>query len=173
MSEKIFHFRVLVDQTEEVFRDIEIKSTVSFEDFHKSIVEAFEFSGLEMASFFMSNEEWDKGEEITQMDMGPTAEGGMKTMQDTPLEAMIEDSGQKLLYLYDFMRMWIFFVELIDITSPAPDKEYPLVVLAVGDAPDESSKEPVDAFPVDFDEDFEDPSEEEGFENIDDYDEII
>ncbi|MCZ4409968.1 hypothetical protein O3Q51_14195 [Cryomorphaceae bacterium 1068] len=173
MSENIFHFRVLIDQTEEVFRDIQIKGSDSFDDLHQAIVEAFEFSGDEMASFYMSNEEWDKGEEITQMDMGGLGDEGIKTMKDTPLDEMVFEEGEKLLYLYDFMRMWIFFVELVGVSTAKEDQTYPLVVLTVGDAPAEHSKELVDSFPVDFDEDFEDPSEDEGFENIDDYDEII
>jgi hypothetical protein len=173
MSDKIFHFRVLIDQSEEVFRDIEIKGSDTFEDLHQAIVEAFEFSGDEMASFYMSNEEWDKGEEITQMDMGGLGGEGIKTMKDTPLDEMVFEKGEKLLYLYDFMRMWIFFVELVNVSTGKADQNYPLVVLTVGDAPAEHSKELVDSFPVDFDADFEDPSEDEGFENIDDYDEII
>jgi hypothetical protein len=175
MSEKIFHFRILPDQSDEVFRDIEIKSSDTFEQLHDAILKAFEFSGQEMASFYMSNEEWDKGEEITQMDMGGMGDDAVLTMKDTALSDMVFDQGQKLLYLYDFMRMWIFFVELVGISDPEGSKSYPLVTLSVGDAPDEHSKELVDSFPVDFDEDLGDFSEEgeEGFENIDDYDEII
>jgi len=174
MSDKIFHFRILIDQSEEVFRDIEIKGSDSFEDFHRAIVEAFQFSGDEIASFYMSNEDWDKGEEITQMDMGGAGDEGIKMMKETNLDEMVFESGQKLLYLYDFMRMWIFFVELVSISQPDTDQTYPAVVLTVGDAPDESSKELVDSFQIDFDGDFDDDSEEEeGFENIDDYDELI
>ncbi|MGB6036357.1 MAG: hypothetical protein WBG42_08810, partial [Cryomorphaceae bacterium] len=97
-----------------------------------------------------------------------------KMMKETSLDEMVLESGQKLLYLYDFMRMWIFFVELVSISKPDTDQTYPVVVLTVGDAPDESSKELVDSFQVDFDGDFDDDfEEEEGFENIDDYDELI
>lgn len=173
MSNTIFHFRVLIDQSNEVFRDIQIESSATFEDFHHAIVEAFAFSGEEMASFFVSDDDWEKGEEITQMDMGTVEEGGVKIMSDFTLNEMVDQKGAKLLYLYDFMRMWMFFVEMVEISTPDPDKNYPLVTLTVGDAPHESSKEPADSFPVDFDADFEDPSEEEGFENIDDYDELI
>jgi hypothetical protein len=174
MSNSIFHFRVLVDQAEEVFRDIEIMSSDTFEDLHLAIVKAFEFSGDEIASFYMSDEDWNKGEEITQMDMEGMGDESIKTMKDTPLHEMVIDQGQKLLYLYDFMRMWIFFVELVSISKPEADQTYPLVILMVGDAPNESSKELVESFQIDFDGDFDDDfEEEEGFENIDDYDEII
>ena len=174
MDNGVFHFRVLLDHTEEVFRDFEIKSSSSFEELHEAIVGAFGFSGQEIASFYMSNEEWDKGEEITQMDMGGLGEAGIKTMKDTLISDMIFDKEDKLLYVYDFMRMWVFYVEVISIREIDSSAEYPKVILSVGDAPDESSKELIDSFPVDFNLDMEEFSGQgEGFENIDDYDEIL
>lgn len=165
MAEKIFRFRVLLDQEEEVFRDIQIRADESFDDFHRVILKSFGFSGMEMASFYMSNEEWDKGEEITQMDMGAPEGRPIRTMMDTELKDMLHAEGQKMLYLYDFMRMWIFFIELFKIEEPEEGKEYPEVCLAVGDAPEETEKTPVDVFPSDPDIDL------DGFENIDDLEE--
>lgn len=165
MAEKIFRFRVLLDQEEEVFRDIQIEADETFDSFNQVILKSFGFSGMEMASFYMSNEEWDKGEEITQMDMGAPDGRPIKTMTDTNLSDMLTAEGQKMLYLYDFMRMWIFFIELSKIEEPEEQKEYPAVALAVGEAPDETDKSPVDVFPSDSDEDF------SGFENIDDLEE--
>jgi hypothetical protein len=175
MSSRIFHFRILLDHEDEVFRDIEISDSDTFESLHKAIIESFEFSGNEMASFYMSNEDWDKGEEITQMDMGGFGDEGMKSMSGTELAEMIKNIGDKVLYLYDFMRMWIFFIELVDLKSANKDHSYPRVVLSVGDAPDESAKELVDSFPVDFDSDLDlgDLTDDEGFENIDDYEDSI
>jgi len=170
---QIFHLRVLIDHGTEVFRDIEIESENTFEQLHEAIMGAFGFSGQEIASFYMSNEEWDKGEEITQMDMGGLGEGSIKTMRDTSLSEMIVDRGDKLLYVYDFMRMWIFFVELVGTAKVDSTIAYPQIVLSVGDAPDENSKELIESFPVDFEMEEDFPEEGADFENIDDYDEII
>jgi len=169
MTEVIYHFRVLLDYEEEVFRDIHISAEEKFEKLHDTIVKAFEFSGMEMASFYMSNEEWDKGEEITQMDMGSASGQAIKTMSETKLKDLLHREGDKMLYLYDFMRMWIFYLELLDTHAPEKGVSYPTVTLVIGDAPEESSKQPVDEFEVDFLGE-EDLDSENGFENIDDLD---
>ena len=67
---KIFRFRVLIDSEDgEVFRDIDIQDNQTLEDLHNSIQLAFEFDNSQMASFYLSDEEWVKGDEITLFDM--------------------------------------------------------------------------------------------------------
>jgi hypothetical protein len=66
----IFKFRVIVDTEKDVFRDIEIETDATFEAFHKAVLDAFDFEEGEMASFYMSNESWEKGLEIALMDVG-------------------------------------------------------------------------------------------------------
>ena len=64
-------FRVLLDsdKNEEVFRDILIANDADFETFYRSIMSAFSFSGDQMASFYVSNDSWDKGHELSLLDM--------------------------------------------------------------------------------------------------------
>ena len=50
----IYRFRVILDAKEDVFRDIEIDSENTLEEFHNSITQAFGFEGNEMASFYVS-----------------------------------------------------------------------------------------------------------------------
>ena len=51
-------FRVLLDsdKNEEVFRDIVIANDAHFETFYHAIMEAFNFKGDQMASFYVSND---------------------------------------------------------------------------------------------------------------------
>ncbi len=169
----IFHFRVLPDATKGVFRDIEINASATFLEFHRELLKSFEFSGNEMASFYLSDDEWEKGEEITMLDM---SEGdAVRTMDETRLEDLLGQLGDRLFYLYDFMRMWIFYVELVDIAEPQKGVEYPRVTLVVGDAPDESSKDMESSIPVEnIDELFGSGPEDMGdddepFDSLDDY----
>ena len=57
----IYKFRVLLESKEEIFRDIEIKSTQNFFDFHEMIVASYGFDNSQMASFYLSNSDWEKG----------------------------------------------------------------------------------------------------------------
>jgi Plasmid pRiA4b ORF-3-like protein len=143
----IFKFRVIIDTEADVFRDIEIETDASFEDLHRSILDSFDFEEGEMASFYMSNEQWEKGLEIALMDMG---EKNGLNMKNTKLSEMLSQPADKILYVYDFMRMWIFYVELMEIKKDKPSTIYPRVALAFGDAPAQDSKE-LDLFGDEFD----------------------
>ena len=141
---KAYKFRVVIDTDEDVFRDIVILENQNFEDLHFAVIHAFGFEGDQMASFYMSNEEWEKGEEIGLMDMSFGDEKGPKNMKSTQIESQIESKHQKILYVYDFLKMWIFLIELIGVQEETPDA--PQLVLSVGTNPKEDSKELSDDF---------------------------
>ncbi len=150
---RIFHIRILLDNREDVFRDIEIEETSTFLDLHNTIIEAFKFSGMEMASFYDSNDDWDKGEEIALMDMmSDPDQDPVRAMSETGLNEFFKTAGNKMLYLYDFMRLWIFYVELIAVVGKRDEITYPEIILWVGKAPAEDSKD-TGAMKIDMEED--------------------
>jgi len=137
-------FRVLLDSDlkDEVFRDIVIAGESNFEVFYQAIMKSFEFEGDQMASFYVSNSEWDKGHEINLMDMSyddDDLDTPANIMSKAIVKDFINDSDQKFILVYDFMRMWIFLIELIEQVEESPTE--PKVVLSVGNAPKEQSKE--------------------------------
>jgi hypothetical protein len=142
----IFKFRVIIDTEADVFRDIEIETDATFEDLHRALLDAFDFEEGEMASFYMSNENWEKGLEIPLMEMGSDARLSMKS---TRLNEMLSKPSDKVLYIYDFMRMWIFYVELMEVKKDKPSTIYPRVALVYGEAPAQDSKE-MDLFGTEF-----------------------
>lgn len=174
---KEFKFRVLIDtlEVENAFRDISIDSSSSFDALHEAIVAAFGFRGDQVASFYLSNEDWDKGQEIGLMDMTGESDDFIP-MDQTIIAEKVEKVNQKLLYVYDFLSMWCFFVELVEINKLSPVKQYPMLEMEFGKAPSEDSKliELTDDLEDDFDEDYFDEEDENDpfgeFENIDNYD---
>ncbi|MFT5580874.1 MAG: hypothetical protein ACI9XP_001325 [Lentimonas sp.] len=137
-------FRVLLDtkENQEIFRDILVPHEASFEDFYKVIISSFQFKGDQMASFYVSNEDWDKGHEISWMDLSfgdEHEDESPSIMSSTPIHEFIEEKEQKFILVYDFLKMWIFLVELISYEKETPSEVQ--LVLSVGDAPDEDSKE--------------------------------
>ncbi len=167
-------FRVLLDSSEnEIFRDIEISDADNFESFYKAILKAYEFSSDQMASFYMSNSNWDKGFEISLFDMsfGEDPDQIMPGVMNTSIiREYIQDPDQKMILVHDFMRMWIFLIELIEVIKDTP--EAPRVVLSVGAAPDENSRSGNEdnlRFESEIDEDSDE--DEFGFDDFeDDYD---
>ena len=135
-----FKFRVLVDTTDDVFRDIEILSSQTLQDLYDSILSAFEFSGGVLASFYLSNEEWEKGKEFTLLDMSENG-NNKNTMSKVVLNDVVEEENQKLLLVHDFMRMWCFYVELLEEKPETKNVTYPKIVMKFGNSPDENAKE--------------------------------
>jgi Plasmid pRiA4b ORF-3-like protein len=164
-------FRILLDSAEnqEVFRDILINSDDSFEVFYHAILKSFEFTGKEMASFYVSNDDWDKGHEISWMDMSydenDRPEDLPSVMSKAHIKDFIAEPDQKFILVYDFLRMWIFLIELIGYSDEIPTA--PTVLLAMGASPDEDSK-PISeqALGGDFEDD--DDDDDFGFEGLDD-----
>jgi hypothetical protein len=149
---------------EDIFRDIEIRKTDTLEDLHNTITQSFGFDGTEMASFYVSDEEWNQGEEISLFDM---SEGlnAVRLMSETVLEEIVNEEQTKLIYVYDFMNMWTFFVELGEIVDESEGTDYPNLMFVHGQIPVEAPEKNFEA---------EDPMGLDEFDGlkIDDYDDL-
>jgi hypothetical protein len=159
-------FRVLLDTTDqsEVFRDILIDENADFERFYHAILESYQFSGDQMASFYMSNDNWDKGHEISifDMSMGEDPDQIMPSVMKTSiLTQYIQEEDQKIILVHDFIRMWIFLIELIEIVDS--QTEHPKVVLSVGNAPAETSKTGDEDISFETDAEFGDDEDEDEY----------
>ena len=82
----IYRFRIILDTEEDVFRDIEIEQEATLEQFHDVITQSFGFDGTEMASFYISDDKWNQGEEISLFDMSEGSQP-VKLMNETLLES--------------------------------------------------------------------------------------
>ena len=162
-------FRVLLDTSKngEVFRDILISENENFESFFQEILNCYEFKGNQMASFYVSNENWDKGEEISLLDLvGGEEHPTLDIMKDTPIKKHLSEPNQKFILVYDFLKMWIFLIELIEIQEQTPSS--PQLLISVGDSPSEDSKELSDDFLMDSDDIGENDEDDYGFGDFED-----
>ena len=161
-------FRILLDtkKNEEIFHDILIADGEDFETFFQTIIKSFEFKGDQMASFYVSNETWDKGKEISLLDLSEGEESQVQIMKDTKVKDHLLDRDQKFILVYDFLKMWIFLIELIGVQKETP--EAPQLILSVGTNPKEDSKELSDDFQM-ISESMDDMEEDDfGFNDFED-----
>lgn len=133
----IYRFRAILDTHEDVFRDLEIQADATLEDLHNALTQAFGFGGQEMASFYVSNDQWEQGEEIALFDMSEQP-GSVRIMEETALDDVVHEDQTKLIYVYDFFNLWTFLVELAEITEPEEGRAYPNLMFAHGNIPDEA-----------------------------------
>ena len=161
----IYKVRAILDVEKDVIRDIIIDSTLTLEDLHKIITNSFGFNGQEMASFYTSDSEWNQGDEIPLFDMSDAGES--ISMQSCIINEMLQKMGDKLIYVYDFMSMWTFYIELThhNITDTYTS---PVIAFAFGDVPENAPEKSFEAeINIDQDEDF---NSQDIFDNIDDFD---
>ncbi|GAA4319508.1 hypothetical protein GCM10023115_46030 [Pontixanthobacter gangjinensis] len=154
----VYRFRVILDADEDVFRDIEMLQESTLEDLHNTIVQSFGFDGTEMASFYISDDEWNQGEEIHQFDMSGH-DTSIKLMNETSLDSILSEKQTKLIYVYDFLKMWTFFVELGQIAEIEEGRDYPNLMYVHGQIPDSAPEkefkgEDEGLLNGDFDDDF-------------------
>lgn len=139
----VYRFKISWEENEDVFRDIEIKSSQTFEDFHNIIQQALNFDGKHSASFFVSDDYWRKNQEITlRKEDLPLDEDEIrkkvepkKLMADTKIAKYIEQPHQRFVYVFDPSAQWTFLVEMIKIGQENPKTTYPVIVRSEGKAP--------------------------------------
>jgi hypothetical protein len=164
----IYRFRVVLDNDtkEDIFRDIEIRKTDSLEDLHNVITQSFGFDGSEMASFYLSDDNWNQGEEISLFDM---SEGGsdIQLMNEKSIDKTVSESSTKLIYVYDFLNMWTFLIELAEVVQEAQGTDYPNLMYVHGQVPNQA---PEKTFKAEQNED--DLDEYRDDYNSEDYDQL-
>ncbi len=132
----VLKFRVYWEEDESVYRDIAVKPGQNFLQFHQAILTAYEFDSKHKATFFRSNDNWQRGREILLEKDGEPRKAEPLLMSDTPIGAMVRDPNQKFIYLYDYAKNWTFLVELIGVAKDENAKlSYPACVRKEGLAP--------------------------------------
>ena len=151
----IYKIRVILNVEEDVIRDIAIENSCTLEDFHNALTNAFGFTGSEMASFYRSDDNWEQGEEFPLFDMSDGLDKKIQ-MRDKGLDQVLQQPGDKLIYVYDFFNMWSFYVELIDNDLEHSNMELPRLLFSLGTIPSNAPEiqfESEDLLDEDFDED--------------------
>ena len=120
----VYKFRVILDAEEDIFRDIAILEDDTLEDLHNAIFNAFGFDGMEVASFYTCDETWNQEDEIALFDTGDVP-GEQRTMSDYKLSDLLDEQNTKIIYVYDFINMWTFLVELAAIEDQIAGVPYP------------------------------------------------
>ena len=151
----IYRIRIILDTKEDIIRDIEIENNSTFKDLHTEVLKSFQFDGNEMASFYLSNYNWDQGKEIS---LSSFQEEDELIMENCTLDSIINEDKKKFIFIYDFLNLWTFFVEIFEITSIIEGTKYPKLIFSLGKLPE---KAPDKNFEEINDNDFEDNFEED------------
>jgi hypothetical protein len=134
----VYRFRVTYEDHEDMFRDIDIKASQTFTDFHNIIQQSIGFDNSKPASFYIADDYWRKEEEIpvvTTMEKKKKTSGRHKEqLQKKVIADYVNNPHQKFIYMFDPEVEWTFQVELIKIL-PEDGSDYPKCVKASGNVP--------------------------------------
>jgi len=132
----ILKFRIYFEDDDSIYRDVVIRHTQTFFDLHEAILKAYEFDNKHKATFFRSNDHWQRGREISLEVYEKEYKAAPLLMKDTTVASEIKNPGQKFIYNYDFNKNWSFLVELINVSKDENAKlSYPATVRTEGIAP--------------------------------------
>lgn len=162
-NDRMYKVRVILDTKEDVIRTLLVDEVKSLEYLHFEIAKSFGFDGQEMASFYRTDEEWNQGEEIPLFNM---AEAGEEiSMATCVINETLPFANDKLIYVYDFLQMWTFYVELVELSDETITDAK--TILSVGEIPAEAPEKEFVADDIlgGSDDEFNDD-----FESLDDFD---
>jgi Plasmid pRiA4b ORF-3-like protein len=131
----VYRFKVYFEEDESIIREIDIRSTQTFENFHTTIQSAIGFDGAHPTSFFVTGDTWRRGKEIILLHRRHSKDLKGNWMHETKIASCVEDPHQKFIYEFDPEGgNWILMVELMKII-PEGSEMYPRVNKSVGIAP--------------------------------------
>ncbi len=134
----IYRLLMLSDENDYFRREIRIDSEATFLELNNFIISSLGYSPTELSTFYVCDEEWAKDKEITMMDMGMGAGYDSYLMDSTTLEEMIDNKGDRLLFVFDMLSERGFYIELAEII-PGERLDAPVVSFSEGKAPEQTS----------------------------------
>ncbi|MCC8120058.1 MAG: hypothetical protein LIP09_15125 [Bacteroidales bacterium] len=133
----ILRFRIVSDEVSNFKREIEIDGTATFLDLKNAICESVNYDKNQMCSFFLCSDDWEKQKEITMEDMYTDDDQEVWLMDECELSDYLEEEGQKMLFVFDYMTDRCMFMELKAVITGKILKD-PVCTLALGKAPQQT-----------------------------------
>ena len=93
-------------------RTFEADPDATFLDLHNAILESVGYPNDQMTSFFICNDRWERGQEVTLVEMGDSFDYENMTMEETRLSDLMTETQQRLVYVFDPLYDRVFFGSL-------------------------------------------------------------
>lgn len=131
----VFRIKFICEEVDGFLREIKIDSEATFLDLNKAILASCNYPDDQMTSFYLSDDEWERHEQITREDMGEgSSDEDIYVMENTRLSELIEDEEQHLEFVFDPFSNRSFYLDVKEII-PGEHLDKAEVIRSVGDAP--------------------------------------
>ena len=132
----VYKFLLLSDEVEDFKREIKIDSEATFFELHDAILDSVNYEKDQMASFFLCSDDWTKLTEVTLVEMDTNSDEDSYVMDKTHLSEGLEDEGQKLMYVFDYLTERAFYMELNEII-PGKNIDQAVCSKSIGTPPEQ------------------------------------
>ncbi|MCX6237684.1 MAG: hypothetical protein NTY07_09035, partial [Bacteroidia bacterium] len=134
----VFKFKVISDKVENFALHIDADARNTFFELHEAIQDECKYDPSELATFFLADEEWDKGLEITMFKNKSQKQKAAPTMKKSTLGDYLKEEEDKLIYVFDVINQKALYIELNEIVMEKKINT-PVVTYNRGLAPVQSS----------------------------------
>jgi len=134
----VFKFRIISDKIENFVLHIDADAKNTFFEFHETIQDVCKYDPSQLATFYLADEEWDKGFEIAMFDSYSPKKKNTLTMKNTILGDYLKEKEDKLIYIFDVLNQKSLYIELNEIIMEKT-LNTPVVTLNRGMVPIQSS----------------------------------
>ena len=130
----VYRLLMLSDENDFFKREIQIDSEATFLELNDFILDSLGYAHDELTTFHLCDEDWQKEQEVTMMDMGMSSDEDSYLMSETALEDLLDQKGQHLFFVFDMLSERGFFIELVEMI-PGKSLDKPIITHAEGKAP--------------------------------------
>jgi len=161
----LIKFRVSWSEDDSTFRDMEILSGQTYYDLHLIIKKELLMPADMEASFYVSNDLWRKGRQISSIVEKNLRDAVALSMKRTAIGALIVDPHQKFVYECDHVKGWIFYIDMITLLpEPIQTDVFPRCIKSEGISPTQLGIVPTEKDSVmEIEERYDLNSDEEGY----------
>jgi len=110
----VLYIRLLSNDAEDFVMEIAVNDNATFMELHTYIQKSLGYDSSNMASFVITDNDWNREKEISLMKMNEE-DKDIELMEETTLKEFIKNKKQRLLYVFDFFSERAFFMEVFDI----------------------------------------------------------
>lgn len=111
----IYEIRIISEEVPDFLRVIQIDGQATFLDLYEAIIKECGYEDSMIASFFLCDEDWVRGTEITREDMGVgRVDVDIYAMEEVPLNQLLEEE-QRMELVYDTFNERFFSLEVDDV----------------------------------------------------------
>lgn len=117
--------------------EIAINGEQTFQELHDKIIEALNYDGSQMASFFMLDNSKNRSQEISLVEMDDNLDEDTLVMDKTTIREVVATNCTELEYVFDFFADRYFSIS-VDGEYTAPLKQYPCCLKVKGTIPEQT-----------------------------------